>query len=344
MASFLSFIAVIGICVIAHEFGHYITARRFDVQVHEFAFGMGPVIYQREGKHTLWSFRLFPVGGFVRLAGMEEETEGEVIDPGRAFYDKPAWKRFLILFNGSVSNLVLAVLLTTLFLSAHGVMDLESTVIGEIMGGYPAQASGMRPGDRILSVNGFTVTTWRIMSAKIREQAAAGPVRFSVQRGGESLEFTVSIPEDGEQKIPLLGIRPGMRRYSPGDALFSAFSHTASTSVEMLRGIIRWITGTEKMDVTGPLGIASMAGEAARKGLWTFVSFLALINLNLGLINLLPFPALDGGRLFFTTGEMLLRRRLPPKIENYIHTSGFILLILLIVYITWQDILRLFQG
>ena len=96
MASFLSFIAVIGICVIAHEFGHYITARRFDVQVHEFAFGMGPVIYQREGKHTLWSFRLFPVGGFVRLAGMEEETEGEVIDPGRAFYDKPAWKRNMV--------------------------------------------------------------------------------------------------------------------------------------------------------------------------------------------------------------------------------------------------------
>jgi regulator of sigma E protease len=110
----------------------------------------------------------------------------------------------------------------------------------------------------------------------------------------------------------------------------------------MIRGIARWITGAEKVDVTGPVGIASMAGEAARKGIWTFLSFLALINLNLGLINILPFPALDGGRLLFTAGEMILRRRLPSKLENYIHMTGFILLIMLILYITWQDVLRLF--
>ena len=342
MASLLSFIVVIGICVVAHEYGHYMTARLFDVQVHEFAFGMGPSIFQRQGKHTLWSVRAFPVGGFVRLAGMEEENDGETIEPGKAFYDKAAWKRFLILVNGSVANIILALLLTVVFLSAHGVVDMGTTAVGETMPGYPAERSGILQGDVIISVNDVPVNDWRTMSGEIRKEAVKGPVRFIVRRGEESLSLSVSIPPDSEQGIPLFGIRPAMKKYPVSEAFASAFSYTVNMSVEMIRGIARWVTGAEKVDVTGPVGIASMAGEAARKGIWTFLSFLALINLNLGLINILPFPALDGGRLLFTAGEMVLRRRLPSKLENYIHMTGFILLIMLILYITWQDVLRLF--
>lgn len=342
MISLFSFLVVIGICVIAHEYGHYLTARIFDVQVHEFAFGMGPVVFQRKGKGTLWSIRLFPVGGFVRLAGMEEESEGEEVEAGRGFYDKTAWKRFFILINGAVANLVLALLLTSIFLTGHGAIDLENTVIGEIMEGYPAQAAGILPGDQILTVNDVTVKSWRDMSAEIRKEAPKGTVNFVLRRGNSDFFLSLVVPLDKEQGVPLLGIRPGMRQYSPMEAISSAFSYTVNMSIEMLRGIIRWISGTEKVDVTGPLGIASMAGEAAKKGFWIFLSFLALINLNLGLINLFPFPALDGGRLFFTAGEIILRRRLPSKIENYIHMTGFVLLILLIVYVTWQDVLRFF--
>ncbi|MGI6252078.1 MAG: M50 family metallopeptidase [Aminivibrio sp.] len=343
MSSLLSFILVIGICVVAHEYGHYLTARLFGVQVHEFAFGMGPVIYSRKGKHNLWSVRIFPVGGFVRLAGMDEEGEGEEIRPGMAFYDKAAWKRFLILLNGSAANIVLALLLTAAFLVGHGVMDLGDTVVGEIMKGYPAQTSGIMEGDRILSVNRAPVDNWRTMSSRIREEALKGPVVFSVDRKGETLLLEAVIEAD-EQGIPLFGIRPAYKKYPPGEAFSSAFSYTMNMSAEMISGIVRWISGREKMDVTGPVGIASMAGEAARKGLWTFLSFLALINLNLGLINLFPFPALDGGRLFFTAGEMILRRRLPPKTENYIHMTGFFLLIALILYITWHDVVRIFWS
>jgi regulator of sigma E protease len=189
MASLLSFLFVIGICVVVHEYGHYITARLFDVQVHEFAFGMGPVLFQRKGKHTLWSVRAFPVGGFVRLAGMEEENDEETVEPGRAFYDKAAWKRFLILVNGSVANVLLALLLTAVFLTGHGVVNLEETVIGEVMEGYPAQAAGIVPGDRILSVNGTPVETWRAMSTEIRQEAPKGSVLFSVRGGGRSFPY-----------------------------------------------------------------------------------------------------------------------------------------------------------
>ena len=343
MSSLLSFILVIGICVVAHEYGHYLTARLFGVQVHEFAFGMGPAILQRKGKHNLWSVRVFPVGGFVRLAGMEEENEGEEIEPGKAFYDKAAWKRFLILFNGSASNILLALLLTAIFLTGHGVMNLDDTEVGEVMAGYPALEAGIRPGDRIVAVNGTNVGDWQTMSFAIRQEALKGPVLFSVQRGEVTISITAAIRKN-DQGIPLFGIRPGFKKYSWREAFSSALSYTVKMSVEMTSGIVRWITGREKMDVTGPVGIASLAGEAARGGLWTFLSFLSLINLNLGLINLFPFPALDGGRLFFTAGEILLRRRLPPKTENYIHMTGFFLLIALILYVTWQDLVRIFWS
>ncbi len=341
MASLVSFLLVIGVCVIVHECGHYLTARIFDVQVHEFAFGMGPVLFQRKGRHTVWSFRAFPVGGFVRLAGMGEDHEDESVEEGRGFFDKAAWKRFLILANGSVFNIFLAMLLTVFFLSGHGVINLESTRIGEIMEGYPAQTAGILPGDTIVSVNESPVASWREMSEKIRAAAPSGPVLFSVRRNEDVFSLSVLIPPDA-QGVPLFGIRPAMRQYPVLEAFSSAFSYTVDMTVEMARGIFRWISGVEKVDVTGPVGIASMAGEAARRGLWPFVTFLALINLNLGLLNLFPFPALDGGRLIFTAGEMVLRRRLPAKIENFIHMSGFVLLILLIVYVTWQDILRFF--
>ncbi|MDI9369708.1 MAG: RIP metalloprotease RseP [Synergistota bacterium] len=341
MASLISFLFVIGVCVIVHETGHFITARMLDVQVHEFSFGMGPLLAQRAGRNTTWSLRALPVGGFVRLAGMGEERDGEEVAEGKGFYDKAPWKRFLVLFNGSLFNILLAMLLTATFLYGHGVLDLTTTTVGEIIEGYPAQSAGVLPGDRLLAIAGQDVSSWREMSEGIRAAAAKGPVDIALERDGERIAMSVTIPPD-EQGITLLGIRPALKRYPAGEALTSALSYTVEMTVEMLRSIIRFIIGAEKVDVAGPVGIASMAGEAARKGLWTFVTFLALINLNLGLLNLFPFPALDGGRLVFTVGEMILRRRVPEKLENFIHMSGFVLLIMLIIYVTWQDIVNVF--
>lgn len=341
MASIISFLLVIGVCVIVHEFGHFLTARLFAVQVHEFAFGMGPVLMKRRGARNVWSLRALPVGGFVRLAGMGEEREDETVEEGAGFYDKAPWKRFMILANGSVSNILLAMLLTALFLYGNGVMDLSNTVVGETMEGYPAIKAGIREGDRITAVNDATVSSWLEMSESIRNAAHRGPVQISLQRGEETMSLSVSVRPD-ENGHALLGIRPALRRYSPGEAMASSLSYTLTMTVEMLRSIIHWLTGDEKVDVAGPVGIASMAGEAARRGLWPFITFLALINLNLGLLNLFPFPALDGGRLLFTAAEMLTGRRLPERIENFIHMSGFVILVMLIVYVTWQDIVHFF--
>ena len=344
MISLLSFLLVIAICVISHEYGHYQTARLAGVQVHEFAFGMGPVLWQRQGQDgTLWSVRIFPIGGFVRLAGMDEEKPGEKVHPGGAFNDKTVIQRFLILFDGALANILLAVVLTGLLLWGHGILDLESTRIGELMDGYPAQQIGITPGDMIEKVNGISVHSWQEMSQSIRTNAEKGPVTLTLKRGEITLTFTLVIPDDPEFGVPLLGIRPVFRTFGPIEAFASAFNYILRMSSDWVRGIFQLLTNRSEVDITGPVGIASMAGEAAKAGLWSFISFLAVINLNLGMINLFPFPGLDGGRLVFVFLEMLTRKKVPDHIENYIHLAGFFLLIALIIFITWKDLIRLFN-
>ncbi|MDR1979286.1 MAG: RIP metalloprotease RseP [Synergistaceae bacterium] len=355
MVSFISFVIVIGICVIVHEYGHYITARLLGVQVHEFAFGMGPVVkqIQRQSKgealdknnpepRMLWSWRLFPVGGFCRLAGMGEESDDETVAPGMGFNEQRGWKRFFILLDGSLSNIVLALILTAAFLYGHGVLNMNDTKIGTLMEGFPAQQAGFQEGDRIVEVNGKPVSEWREMSSSLREEARKGDVTFTVERDSRAIEIETSIPFSKEHGYPMLGITPALTRYTALEAVQNAAGYIWNMTVLMLRGIWDWITQKQEVDVTGPIGIASMSGRAMREGTWSFVTFLALISLNLGLLNLFPFPALDGGRIVFVLLEMIFRRRLPEKVENWIHTTGFVLLISLMLFVTWQDVYKLF--
>ena len=346
LISIVSFIFVIAVCVIVHEIGHYKTAKMLGVQSHEFAFGMGPLIYQKKSAEgVLWSIRAFPIGGFVRIAGMGEEDDesGEVVKPGMGFNDKPAWVRFLILANGSVMNILLAILLTAFFLYGHGVLDMQSTRIGTIMPGMPAESVGLLPNDRIVEINGEAVDDWRNMSAGIRQKALEGSVNFKIEREGKFFNIDVMIPVDPKSNVPMLGITPSIKTYTLVGAITNSLSYIVNISLVMLNGIFNLITQKESVDVAGPVGIASLAGDAARAGFWNLLTFLALISLNLGILNLFPFPALDGGRLFLLVGEMIFRRRLPDKVERYIHFAGFVLLITLIVVVTWNDIVKLLQ-
>ncbi len=339
--TFFAFLLVIAVCVLVHEFGHFASARLIGVRVHEFAFGMGPALLSVKRGVTRWSVRVFPVGGFVRLAGMGEEQEGEDCAEEESFSHKRPWERCVILASGAGLNILLAVALTAVLLMGHGVLDMESTVVGGVMPGYPAATWGVVSGDRVLSVNGQTVTTWESMARRIREEGTRGPVTLEVEHRGVTKVFSGVLSRDAEKGTPLFGVRPRWITYGFGEALWHSFSYTWQMSREILSGMLSWIFARRDMDVTGPVGIASLAGEAARQGLWSFLSFLAVINLHLGLLNLFPFPALDGGRLFFIFGEMLTGRRFPERWEQYIHLGGFAVLIGLIVMITWQDLLKL---
>jgi len=343
--SLLAFVVVLGVCVIAHEWGHFITARIFGVQVFEFSFGMGPRLWKKKGALTEWSLRVFPIGGFVRLAGMEGK-DAEAEEPyreGMGFCDKPAWQRFFILFNGAAVNILLAILLTVLLLVGHGVLDLSSARIGGLIEGYPAQEAGIREGDVILSVGDVSVATWEEMAREFRSRGTEDSVEVRIDRGGEILGVSVRLKKDEETGYPLFGVRPSWKRYS----FFAALRYSVEYIWEMTKGIVGGVASlfydqAARESVTGPVGIASMAGQAARQGLWAFLSFLAVINLHLGVLNLFPFPALDGGRLVFVVGEMLFRRKILLRYEYYIHLAGFALLMGLILLVTWKDLARLF--
>lgn len=344
LISIISFVIVIAVCVIVHEYGHYITAKILGVQVHEFAFGMGPVVLQHRAKNNmLWSWRLFPVGGFCRLAGMNEEDEGESVISGKGFNEQPAWKRFLILLNGSAFNVLLAVVLMAFFLWGHGILDMDSTRIGEIMPGFPSEQAGLRVGDEIIKVNDSEVMKWREMSDKIRTESSLNPsLTLTVRRGEETLTLNANVPNNEEYGRPMLGVSPSYIRYGFIQACRSSLSYTYRMTMMMLQGLAEFVMGKQEADVTGPVGIASMSGRAMRSGFWDFLTFIAIIALNLGVLNLFPIPALDGGRILFVLLEMILRRRLPEKVEGWIHTAGFFVLISLMIFITCKDVYTLF--
>ena len=345
LTSLIAFIIVIAVCVVVHEYGHYITAKILGVQVHEFAFGMGPAVLQYRNKknNMLWSWRLLPVGGFCRLAGMNEEEDGEEVISGMGFDEQPAWKRFLILLNGSLFNLILAVLLMAVFLYGHGVLDMNSTKLGEIMPGFPSESAGLRVGDEVLSINGGKVTRWREMSERIRTEALKNEaVTLEIKRGDEIMTVDINIPLSEEYGRPMLGISPSHVRYGLVMAFKSSLGYTYKMTSMMMRGFYELITRRQEADVTGPVGIASMSGKAIREGVWDFITFIAIIALNLGILNLFPIPALDGGRLLFVLIEMIFRRRLPERVENWIHMAGFALLISLMILITCKDVYNLF--
>ncbi|MDR1741052.1 MAG: RIP metalloprotease RseP [Synergistaceae bacterium] len=342
--SFVSFVVVIAICVLVHEYGHYITARLVGVQVHEFSLGMGPLLKQKVGHNgenrMLWSLRALPIGGSCRVAGMGEDEEGETVAAGRGFNEQPGWKRFLILLDGSLFNIILAFLLTAFLLAGHGAQDMSDTRIGTLIDGFPAKEAGLMEGDRIVKVNGAAVSDWRGMTARMRE--AADSVVLTVDRDGREFDLTVALRFDKESGSQMLGITPAIKRLAPADALGGALRYVWHATALTVRALVNFVFRQQEVEVTGPVGIAAMSGRAMSGGFWSFVLFLAVINLSLGILNLIPFPALDGGRIFFVLLEMVFRRRLPEKVENWIHTTGFVLLILIMLIVTWQDISRMF--
>ncbi len=348
MISLISFLIVISICVISHEGGHYLAAKWRNVFVHEFAFGMGPAIWSKQKGETLWSVRALPIGGYVKLEGedpgIDDGEKPADYDAGRSLCNKKPWEKLVIIAAGASVNLVLAWLITALYLTGYGVYDFENTAVGMIMDSKPAQSAGLRTGDVLKSINGVELHKWSDIRENIMNSKTSGDdFEITYQRGSETVSVKITIPADKAHGGRLLGVQPLQVKYPITKAVTHAFSYSWNMGMEILKGMWMVITGQVKSEVVGPVGIAVMAGDAFKQGFWSFIAFLGIINLHLGLLNLLPFPALDGGRIVFIAVEMLSGRKIPEKFESYAHYAGFVLLITLIVFITGKDILKLFN-
>ena len=339
MLTILATIFVFGIIVFIHEFGHFITAKASGMRVDEFAIGFGPAIAKKRKGETLYSIRAIPLGGYNKIAGMDPE---EPLDD-RSFLNKPVWKRFIVIAAGAVFNFLLAIVIFFMIYAVNGIQTPSmEPVVGNMMSNSPAMTAHMTVNDRIVSINGKPVNEWTDISKSLQGTANT-LVPIVVNRDGVNQELTV-IPEAvGNEGRAVIGINPVMNSMplNVAEAVVQSLHTTGFVLVSMVDGIWSMITGHTNAELAGPIGVAQMAGQVAESGFANLLQFTALLSLNLGVINLLPIPALDGGHLIVLIIEGITRRRLPAKTLQYIQMTGIVILLALFVYATTHDISRL---
>lgn len=339
MLTILATIFVFGIIVFIHEFGHFITAKASGMRVDEFAIGFGPAIAKKRKGETLYSIRAIPLGGYNKIAGMDPE---EPLDD-RSFLNKPVWKRFIVIAAGAVFNFLLAIVIFFMIYAVNGIQTPSmEPVVGNMMSNSPAMTAHMTVNDRIVSINGKPVNEWTDISKSLQGTANT-LVPIVVNRDGVNQELTV-IPEAvGNDGRAVIGINPVMNSMplNVAEAVVQSLHTTGFVLVSMVDGIWSMITGHTNAELAGPIGVAQMAGQVAESGFANLLQFTALLSLNLGVINLLPIPALDGGHLIVLIIEGITRRRLPAKALQYIQMAGIVILLALFVYATTHDISRL---
>lgn len=339
MLTILATIFVFGIIVFIHEFGHFITAKASGMRVDEFAIGFGPAIAKKRKGETLYSIRAIPLGGYNKIAGMDPE---EPLDD-RSFLNKLVWKRFIVIAAGAVFNFLLAIVIFFMIYAVNGIQTPSmEPVVGNMMSNSPAMTAHMTVNDRIVSINGKPVNEWTDISKSLQGTANT-LVPIVVNRDGVNQELTV-IPEAvGNDGRAVIGINPVMNSMplNVAEAVVQSLHTTGFVLVSMVDGIWSMITGHTNAELAGPIGVAQMAGQVAESGFANLLQFTALLSLNLGVINLLPIPALDGGHLIVLIIEGITRRRLPAKALQYIQMTGIVILLALFVYATTHDISRL---
>ncbi len=334
-----------GLIIMFHELGHFIFAKLFGVQVNEFSMGMGPTLFKRKKGETKYALRLFPIGGFVSMEGEDEDSENE-----RAFCNKPVWQRFIIVAAGGTVNLIMGVIIVAVMLC---MTDLIGTP--EIHSFHETAVSNtqLQVNDKIKEINGRKVfSEYDIGFLMSRDDD--GVIDFVVEREGEKVNLNAVKfnTEDRNGQFTIIydfiikGVEPGFASVAKNAVLESV-----SIARVVWVSLLDLVTGRYGLsDLSGPIGtvtiIADVAQNAATQQIdWTnLLMIMALIAINIGLFNLLPLPALDGGRLFFMAIEFIFRKPVPRKYEGWVHAVGLILLMLLMVVISFSDIMRLIKG
>lgn len=325
--------AIIIFCLLifVHELEHFIAAKLCGVKVNAFAVGMGPAFWKKQKGETEYSLRIFPVGGFCAMEGEDEESEDE-----RAFNKKPAWQRAIVLAAGSFMNLLTAIILMIIIAFWQG----EATnTIETVIDGSPAFEAGIKAGDEVLFIDEAKIEEWSDLQSAVGENQGE-PVQVTVLRDGQELEFS-AIPEYDEQVgRSKIGIAPEMKR-NPVTAVGRGVQSTWDMTVMMYDIIVKLFTGdVSAKELSGPVGIVYVVNDSAKAGIIYVVYLAALLSLNLAVMNLLPFPALDGGRLLFLLIRKVTGRRVTDEMEGKIHFVGIMLLFALMIYVTWNDIVR----
>ena len=337
---YLVAIALFLVLIIIHEFGHFIAAKLLGVKVNEFAVGFGPKLFSKQGKETKYSVNLIPLGGYCAMEG-EDEDSGD----NRAFCNKKPWRRFIIIAMGAIFNLILGLVIVAITLAPQEAFN--SPVVAEFKENAVSSESGLMVNDKITEVEGRKIFSTYDLSYAFTN-VKDGKIDMTVIRDGKRVELKDvafnSSEEDGISYLEVDFYVYGIKK-TVGSYIKQTFATAASYCAVVWRSLIDIIGGKYGISaVSGPVGVTAAIGSAAKVSLANLLPIMAIITINLGLFNLLPIPALDGGRLLFVLIEMIFRKPVPQKYEAAVHAAGFAVLIAFMLFITAKDIWSLITG
>lgn len=347
----LSFILVIGIIVTLHELGHFLAARATGMRVNKFSIGFPPKIWSRKIGDTEYQLCWIPLGGFVQIAGMVDESLDETGITGAPdeFMSKNAAQKIFVLAAGVLMNYITAFVLLTVLTLTVGLAELDGSRIGKVVENMPALAAGVQEGDEIRAVNGAATSSWDDVVKQIT--SAADTVHLTVFRSArnESLELFVPTEwsDSSASRRRVIGIAPAMvfRSASPFEAIRQGYNFCLATTVGIVDFLSGLVGGTSSVkDLSGPIGVAKLSGESARAGSDAFILFLAYVSVSIGFLNILPFPVLDGGHIVYVIIESIIRRPISSKVKLHIQQAGVVMLLLLVLFVSYHDILRIFAN
>lgn len=338
MLTILAAIFVFGVLVTVHEFGHFITAKLTGMRVDEFAIGFGPKLYQQKDGDTLYSLRAIPLGGYNKIAGMDPD---DPVEPN-SFKSKPIPARMLVILAGALMNFILPIILFSGIFMIEGRMQLvNEPVLGNVVEEMAAAKAGLKAGDRILTINNKPVKDWMEVVSNLRANGTQ-KVTLTAQSDGIVKTYTMTPVFDKEAGRPLIGVSPKFAKENLGfvGSIKEGVLYTKNIIMAMVNGLYKIVTGSAPAEVSGPIGVAQMAGQVAEKGMLPLMNFVAFLSINLGVINLLPLPALDGGHFVLLILEALRGKPLGSKAMTNIQIVGVAMILALTVFSTFKDITR----
>lgn len=350
--SIITFIAVLSILVLVHEFGHFVMARKNGVWVEEFGIGYPPRIWGKKVGETLYSINLLPLGGFVKLHG--EQTEDGITKPKRAFINKNKKVRFVILAAGVVMNFILAVVCFSIFYSFSGVpRETNKVIISGVVPDAPADKAGIKPSDVVLSVDGIKLNGVDDFSNLIKDRKGKETSLEILSEGGGGAKLIKTVPRADvpENEGPLGVLITQTEIYFPPIwqrpflGVYFGFKDAVYWGKQVFLGLYMMfnnlVKGQVPKDIAGPVAIFAVTSEVAKVGILPLINFLGVFSVNLAIINFLPIPALDGGRFLFIVIEKIFGRRVVPKVEAAIHGAGMFVLLTLFALLTFIEVKRL---
>ncbi len=347
----LSFIFVLGIAILFHEFGHFITAKLSGIKVFRFSIGFGPKLAGIFWKGTEYVLCLFPFGGYVKMAGENAQIEkeldkdtlsNEIVPENQRFDKKSFFTRISVIINGPLMNIILAIVLLVIVFFFSGTAQISNT-ISKVAEESPAAKAGILSGDRIIAINSITIEQAEEISEIINENKNK-IISMQIMRDDNIFETSLVPEYNDEYERAIIGITLEVNIEKL--TFFQSIKKSIGTTGEIIRligkGFIEMFAGNMPVELAGPLGIAQMAGEAAQVGFLNLLFFTALINIFLGIINLFPIPILDGGQIVLLAIEKIRGKPLEPKYINFLYIIGLTLVIMIFLIATYQDITRIF--